>query len=81
MSNFPNRQTVERIRREYPAGTRVKLLEMDDCFAPPIGTLGTVIAVDDTANLIMCWDNGSSLNVVFGQDRVAKVTGEGKDHD
>jgi len=81
MSNLPNRQTALRIRREYPAGTRVKLLEMDDCFAPPIGTLGTVIAVDDTASLIMCWDNGSSLNVVFGQDRVAKVTGEGKDHD
>ena len=81
MNNFPNRDTIERIRREYPAGTRVKLLEMDDCFAPPIGTLGTVIAVDDTASLIMCWDNGSSLNVVFGQDRVAKVTGEGKDHD
>ena len=79
MSDYPNRQTVERIRREYPAGTRVKLLEMDDCFAPPIGTLGTVIAVDDTASLIMCWDNGSSLNVVFGQDRAVKVTEEEKD--
>ena len=79
MSNFPSRETVERIRREYPAGTRVKLLEMDDCFAPPIGTLGTVIAVDDTASLIMCWDNGSSLNVVFGQDRAVKVTEEEKD--
>ncbi|MDD4444874.1 MAG: DUF4314 domain-containing protein [Eubacteriales bacterium] len=79
MTNFPSRETVERIRREYPAGTRVKLLEMDDCFAPPIGTLGTVIAVDDTASLIMCWDNGSSLNVVFGQDRAVKVTEEEKD--
>ena len=79
MNNFPNRDTIERIRREYPAGTRVKLLEMDDCFAPPIGTLGTVIAVDDTASLIMCWDNGSSLNVVFGQDRAVKVTEEEKD--
>ena len=79
MRNFPDRETVERIRREYPAGTRVKLLEMDDCFAPPIGTLGTVIAVDDTASLIMCWDNGSSLNVVFGQDRAVKVTEEEKD--
>ena len=79
MTSFPSRETVERIRREYPAGTRVKLLEMDDCFAPPIGTLGTVIAVDDTASLIMCWDNGSSLNVVFGQDRAVKVTEEEKD--
>jgi len=75
MNNFPNRQTVERIRREYPAGTRVKLLEMDDCQSPPIGTLGTVIAVDDTASLIMRWDNGSTLNVLFN-DRVIKVTEE-----
>ena len=81
MRNFPDRETVERIRREYPAGTRVKLLEMDDAFAPPIGTLGTVIAVDDTASLIMCWDNGSSLNVIFNQDRVVKVTEEGKDRE
>ena len=81
MNNFPNRDTIERIRREYPAGTRVKLLEMDDAFAPPIGTLGTVIAVDDTASLIMRWDNGSSLNVIFNQDRVVKVTEEGKDRE
>ena len=75
MRNFPDRETVERIRREYPAGTRVKLLEMDDCQSPPIGTLGTVIAVDDTASLIMRWDNGSTLNVLFN-DRVIKVTEE-----
>ena len=81
MTTFPSRETVERIRREYPAGTRVKLLEMDDAFAPPIGTLGTVIAVDDTASLIMRWDNGSSLNVIFNQDRVVKVTEEGKDRE
>ena len=78
MNKYPNRETVERIRREYPAGTRVKLLEMDDCFAPPIGTLGPVIAVDDCADLIMRWDNGSSLNVVFNHDRVVKVTEEGE---
>ncbi len=81
MNSFPSRETALRIRREYPAGTRVKLLEMDDAFAPPIGTLGTVIAVDDTASLIMCWDNGSSLNVIFNQDRVVKVTEEGKDRE
>ena len=27
---FPSREVVERIRREYPAGTRVELLRMDD---------------------------------------------------
>jgi hypothetical protein len=46
---------------------------MDDPHAPPVGTLGTVLGVDDTASLIMRWDNGSGLNVIWQQDRVRKV--------
>ena len=41
---FPSREIVERIRREYPAGTRVELVRMDDAQAPPAGTKGTVKA-------------------------------------
>lgn len=70
---FPNRETVERVRREYPAGTRVELVRMDDVQAPPAGTLGTVMGVDDTASLLMRWDNGSHLNVVYGEDAVRKI--------
>lgn len=70
---FPNRETVERVRHEYPAGTRVELVKMDDVQAPPIGTRGTVTGVDDTASLIMKWDNGSGLNVVYGEDMVKKL--------
>ena len=70
---FPNKDTVERIRRTYPAGTRVELLEMDDPQAPPVGTLGTVLGVDDTGSLLLKWDNGSGLNVIWQQDRVRKV--------
>lgn len=73
---FPSKEIVERIRREYPAGTRVELVRMDDVQAPPAGTLGTVIGVDDTASLLMRWDNGSHLNVVYGEDVVRKVTKE-----
>ena len=43
---FPNREIVAALRAEYPAGTRVKLLKMDDIQAPPIGTLGTVSGID-----------------------------------
>ena len=50
---FPSRETVEHIRKEYPRGTRVELLRMDDIQAPPIGTLGTVLGVDDTGSLLM----------------------------
>ena len=67
---FPSRETVERIRRQYPAGTRIELLSMDDPQAPPEGTRGTVLAVDDIGSLIVAWDNGSSLNVAYGVDQV-----------
>lgn len=70
---FPNGETVERIRREFPSGTRVELVHMDDIQAPPPGTLGTVRGVDDTGSLMMRWDNGSSLSVVYGEDIVRKT--------
>lgn len=41
--------------------------------APPIGTLGTVYDVDDTGSLLVNWDNGSGLNVVYGEDIAEKV--------
>ena len=73
---FPSKETVERVRRQYPAGTRVELVRMDDRQAPPPGTKGTVLAVDDTASLIMRWDSGSRLNVVYGED-VVRIIAEG----
>ena len=39
----------------------------------PIGTLGTVTGVDDTGSLLVDWDNGSGLNVIYGVDRVKKL--------
>ena len=70
---FPNREIVERIRKQYPVGCRVELLRMDDVQAPPIGTKGTVTGVDDTASILVNWDNGSSLNVVYGEDLCRKL--------
>lgn len=70
---FPSKETVERVRRQYPKDTRVELVRMDDRQAPPIGTKGTVLGVDDTGSLLMRWDNGSGLNVVYGEDVVRKI--------
>ena len=70
---FPNKETVGLVRREYPAGTRVELVQMDDPQAPPVGTKGTVLGVDDTGSLLMRWDNGCGLNVVYGEDECRKV--------
>ena len=69
----PNKETVDRIRREYPVGTRAVLVRMDDVQAPPVGTKGTVLGVDDTGSLLMRWDTGSSLNVIYGEDIVDKI--------
>lgn len=65
---FPSKEVVERIRKEYPIGTRVELVRMDDPQAPPVGTLGTVKGVDDIGSIMVSWDNGSSLSVAFGED-------------
>lgn len=70
---FPNKAIIERLRQTYPAGTRVELLQMDDAQAPPISTQGTVTGVDDTGSLLVDWDNGSGLNVIYGVDRVKKL--------
>lgn len=45
---------------------------MDDVQAPPKGTKGTVRGVDDTGSLLVDWDNGSGLNVIYGIDKVKK---------
>lgn len=71
---FPNKAVVEQIRNQYPAGTRVELVQMDDAQAPPVGTLGTVWGVDDTGSIMVHWDNGSGLNVVYGIDVCRKVS-------
>lgn len=76
---FPSRETVEHLRSTYQTGTRVELLRMDDVQAPPVGTLGTVTGVDDTGSLLVDWDNGSGLNVIYGEDLVRKVAGRERD--
>lgn len=70
---FPDRSIVERVRKEYPIGTRVELVRMDDFQTPPIGTKGTVKGVEDTASILVSWDNGSGLNVAYGIDKCRKI--------
>ena len=69
------RETVERLRREYPIGSRVVLVRMDDVQAPPIGTEGTVRGVDDIGSIMVSWDTGSSLSVAYGEDLCRRIDG------
>jgi len=71
--SFPSKETVDLLRSRYPKGTRVELLRMDDPQAPPVGTKGTVQGVDDAGSIMVAWDNGSGLNVVYGEDLCRKT--------
>jgi len=70
---FIKREIVERLRKQYPAGTRVELIRMEDEQAPPIGTRGTVVGVDDMGSIMVAWDSGGSLSVLYGEDLCSKI--------
>lgn len=73
-NGFPSRETVERVRKMYPKGTRVELVQMNDPYSRlKPGDKGTVRFVDDTATVFVDWDCGSGLGIVYGVDRVRKL--------
>ena len=68
------RMAVE-LRKQYPKGTRIELLSMNDPYDPvPAGTRGTVDYVDDGATIHMFWDNGRTLSIEPNQDSFRKLT-------
>ena len=70
MNNFPSKETVERLRREYPAGTRVELIAMYDPYSKlKPGDRAMVRGVDDAGNILCKWDCGSTLSLIPGVDR------------
>ena len=72
MEAVPTKETINRLRQEYPPGTRIVLESMNDPHAPPPGTKGTVVYVDDMGQIGMKWDNGSSLSLMPGLDSFSK---------
>ena len=65
-----SKETLQRLREEYPAGARVELTRMSDPYNTSLfpGEKGTVISVDDIGTIHVKWDCGSSLGVVYGED-------------
>ena len=70
---LPSKERIEALRRDYPRGCRVELLRMDDVQAPPVGTRGSVIAVDDLGTIHVAWSTGSSLGIALGQDLCRRI--------
>jgi hypothetical protein len=70
-----NYEEVKRIKGTFLPGMRVRLVEMDDVQAPPLGCMGTVKGVDDIGSVMVAWDNGSGLNALPGIDEIEIVGG------
>ena len=71
--NMPSAGTVKYYKEKYPVGAKVELVKMDDRHAPPSGTKGTVMFVDDMATVHVAWENGSSLGAVYGEDIIKLI--------
>lgn len=71
------RDFVERMRAQYPPGTRVEVISFcneEEHLKP--GMKGTVVGVDDQPALLVNWDNGGSLSLLIGQDQFRVVSGQ-----
>ena len=64
-----NREMLAFLRKQYPAGTRIRLDAMQDPYAPvEAGTTGKLNYIDDAGQFHMKWDNGRTLALIPGVD-------------
>ena len=69
-----SKETLAILREQYPKGTRVELVHMDDPYTSlTTGDKGTVRFVDDIGTIHISWDCGSSLGAVYGVDVITKI--------
>ena len=74
MHKFPSKETVKQLRKQYPTGTRVELLRMNDPYSRlKPGDTGIVTGVDDIGTIHVNWDCGSSLGIAYGEDKCRKI--------
>lgn len=65
---------VDRLKKQYPVGTRVELVSMNDEYSRlKPGDKGTVIGVDDIGTIHVDWDCGSGLGIAYGEDSCKKA--------
>lgn len=64
---------VEQIKAEYPAGTKIELINMDGESRMFPGMKGEVTGVDDMGQIHMKWENGSSLALNVEVDSFKKA--------
>ena len=75
-NGFPSEEIVDRLRQQYPKGTRVELVSMNDPYTKlKPGDRGTVSMVDDIGTVFVNWDCRSGLGVAYGEDHIRKIDG------
>ena len=72
---FVDRNLVQRMKDQYPPGTRIELDFMGDDPRPIApGTKGTVRIVDDMGTVHCDFDNGRRLVLIPGEDSFHAIT-------
>jgi hypothetical protein len=72
---IPSNEELLALREEYPQGTRVELISMEDSFTElKAGDRATVVGVDGYGDILCNWDKGSSLKLIPSADRFRKLT-------
>lgn len=69
--------SVEKIKSIFNKGMRIELEEMIGESDMPKGLQGEIDFIDDAGHIHVCWDNGRTLSLIYGQDKF-KVLGSEK---
>ena len=78
MMPYISRQALQDLREQFPKGTRVELVQMNDPFNTKLvpGCRSSVIGVDSIGTIHVAWDYGSGLGIAYGEDSCRKVVEE-----
>jgi hypothetical protein len=70
-----SKEILNMLRKQYPAGTRVELIKMNDPYTTlKSGDRGTIQFWDDLGTAHVMWDCGSTLGLIFSVDIFKKIS-------
>ena len=71
---YLTREAVDRLRTEYPSGTRIELVSTTDPQTDlKPGDRGTVRFVADTGSIFVSLSDNSLREILYGVDKIRKI--------